>query len=711
MNMRLRSPALAGIVLAAAGLTACASDVSSGHDGPAAPPDATYLGRLLLPNASVPIHYKMVDGAPRWQDDIDLQRADVSEAGLQPESFTIGSRTAMFAAGRMWSGANIPYRFDSSITSAYGVTIRQAIAEWQSKTIMTFTYDATSSAPDYILFTSDNTGCHTNLGHIAGANVVHIQDPAATGFGCFKQQITHEIGHVVGLQHEMNRPDRDSFVTIQWANICSGQASNATEQCGGNDRRSQFDDTVPGTAVGTFDFNSIMLYAAKVSDPTFAVNTALPIITKLDGTTYPAPGSQLLTSGDVAGVETLYPLTAAPTFIDVSPYLGSRLGGDTVTVNGTNFDVGGGTQVFFGGVPGTNVQCSSMSSCTVVTPPGSGEEPVTVTVNDVLASPNPYPQTFYYTPSVLSVTPATAHVGDTVTVAGLGFVAGEMSISFGGVPATTVTSSAPGTQLGAINAVVPPGGGVVHVVASVNGQTTAQTSADLFSYGGITVTAMDRNKGAITGGTLIGITGTGFDPCTGGSAAGTSMQVTFGGTPATTVWCSSNTRVVVLSPTVSSTGPVDVRVTAYGQTSAPNSADVFTYTASPVLAGIATVWSASNTLSGGISLDSNAPAGGAYVTVASTAPSLVNPPSPVFIPAGTRSVSFDIPTATPATNDAATLTATYNGSTASTDVQPVPPTCPATKPYCDAIGSCATVLACNTANGCTPAMARAHTCM
>ena len=53
------------------------------------------------------------------------------------------------------------------------------------------------------------------------------QDLSLSTQGCIYQSTAiHELLHAAGIAHEQTRPDRDSYVTINWGNIQSGTESN-----------------------------------------------------------------------------------------------------------------------------------------------------------------------------------------------------------------------------------------------------------------------------------------------------------------------------------------------------------------------------------------------------------------------------------------------------------------------------------------------------
>lgn len=75
-----------------------------------------------------------------------------------------------------------------------------------------------------------------------------------------------------------------------------------------------------------------------------------------------------------------YILPSPPTLISITPSFGSEVGGNTITITGTNF-LSSNTTVLFGTTPGLNVVVVSDTEITVTVPPGIGIVDVSVTTN------------------------------------------------------------------------------------------------------------------------------------------------------------------------------------------------------------------------------------------------------------------------------------------------------------------------------------------
>jgi hypothetical protein len=213
---------------------------------------------------------------------------------------------------------------------------------------------------------------------------------------------------------------------------------------------------------------------------------------------------------------------AAPVVMGVGPTGGSLTGGNQVTVTGTG--LAGATAVSFGVVAASGVLVANDTELTVTSPPAQEADTVNVTVT---------------TPAGTSA-PSSA---DQFTY----LAAGQPPVVTGASPAGT----------------------------------SAPSSADQFTYLAAgqppVVTGVSPASGWESGSTAVTVTGSGFTGATG---------VSFGQAAASGLSVASDTELTVTSPPAQEAGTVNVTVTTPAGTSAPSSADQFTYLA----AGPEPVW-------------------------------------------------------------------------------------------------------------------------
>ncbi len=258
-----------------------------------------------------------------------------------------------------------------------------------------------------------------------------------------------------------------------------------------------------------------------------------------------------------------------PTVTSVSPNAGPTAGGTSVTITGTNLHEA--TQVKFGSADATGVKVNSATSITAVSPVGTGTVDVTVSTPGGTSATGASDEFNYVPPPTVSnVSPNVGPLGGgtSVTISGSGL--GEATqVKFGSAGATGLKVN----SATSITAVAPAGTGTVDVTVSTPGGTSATGSADEFSYvPRPTVAKVVPNKGPVTGGTSVTITGTNLSEAT---------AVKFGSTNATGVKVNSETSITAVAP--AGTGTVDVTVSTPGGTSATGSADEFSYVPPPAV--------------------------------------------------------------------------------------------------------------------------------
>lgn len=113
----------------------------------------------------------------------------------------------------------IPYVISSEYSAAELEIIVKAMKEWESKTCVRFVPRQPTDVSYVEITPNDGTDsyCYSYVGRQGGRQIMKM-------FGeCMRNgAMIHELGHVVGFNHEHQRPDRDDYIIIHFQNINPG---------------------------------------------------------------------------------------------------------------------------------------------------------------------------------------------------------------------------------------------------------------------------------------------------------------------------------------------------------------------------------------------------------------------------------------------------------------------------------------------------------
>jgi len=247
----------------------------------------------------------------------------------------------------------------------------------------------------------------------------------------------------------------------------------------------------------------------------------------------------------------------APSVGGISPATEQSGGPTVVTVTGTDFTAG--ATVSFGSAAATNVVVASPDQLTATAPAGCGTVDVTVSTADGTSATSAADQFKYLaacggsTPTMTSVSPTsgTAAGGTSVTINGSA-LQGVTAILFGPNAATGIACAADGTHC---TATAPAGVGNVTVTAKAGTQSVVGSAAYAYIP---SLASISPTSGTPRGGTVVTITGTGFDT----TAGATSFF--FGSSAATGVSCTSSTQCTAVTPAGPRNTNVSVSVSVDG---------------------------------------------------------------------------------------------------------------------------------------------------
>jgi hypothetical protein len=300
-----------------------------------------------------------------------------------------------------------------------------------------------------------------------------------------------------------------------------------------------------------FDAGATVTLCGTIVTPSSVSATTIVFATPSCGTAGPAAIQVKNPDGGTATAAAAYTFSAPPAITSVSPNSGTVNGGTVITISGTGFQ--SGSTVLLDATAGTDVVVVDATTIVATTPAhAAGQVGVQVTNPDggkVIAA-NAFTYTVVSTPDILTVTPSQGTPGSAATLNGTGFINGA-TVTMCGVTATGGFVDA--TQVTFVVPMACPAGAQDIRLTNPDGGT--DTIGGGFQVGAgtstPTATSLAPTSGPVSGGTSVGISGTGFL---------SGATVLFGATPATSVTVVSSTLITAVSP-AGSAGLVAVQVT------------------------------------------------------------------------------------------------------------------------------------------------------
>ncbi|XP_066916197.1 hatching enzyme 1.2-like [Clytia hemisphaerica] len=125
---------------------------------------------------------------------------------------------------RYWKDGYVPYTISNQFGSDEKQRIRSALDDIMEAarclTFQEFNVGA-SNVPTAHVRVIKSSGCWSLVGRTGR------QQDLSLGNGCvYTGTIIHEFLHAIGFYHEQSRPDRDSYIRINWGDIQSGREHN-----------------------------------------------------------------------------------------------------------------------------------------------------------------------------------------------------------------------------------------------------------------------------------------------------------------------------------------------------------------------------------------------------------------------------------------------------------------------------------------------------
>jgi hypothetical protein len=251
-----------------------------------------------------PITYQVWNGMAVVEGDIILGPVSaVAQAGMPALSKAVQGEQpdglAISYVSQLWPFVEGEYQVPYTITGTSTSNLTTAISNFNTQFSGLIQFVAWSGQTNYVNITVESGGSTEGFSDVG---MVGNEQSLNCGSGCTVATWMHEMGHTVGLEHEHQRPDRASYITLNLANAdLPNVPGNFTLP------------TSNAQMIGLFDFASVMEYGAfdftKIGLP--VIESIPPGIPLSNDVGYPL--------GDVDQVERLYGATPSAVTITTNP--------------------------------------------------------------------------------------------------------------------------------------------------------------------------------------------------------------------------------------------------------------------------------------------------------------------------------------------------------------------------------------------------------
>jgi hypothetical protein len=187
------------------------------------------------------------NGAGRavFQGDIILDHVEQMPSNRFTHN-SMGLAYAQYLWPKVGSVYQVPYIIDPS--SGDQANLDTAIGEFNNDFVGVIQFVAHTTETDYVNFDFDpnnfSGSCEAYEGRVGGEQTV------GGSASCTIATILHEMGHTVGVWHEQTRPDRDTYVNVNYGAVIKGSRGN-------------FDKLLDDNQVlSPYDYASVMEYPA-----------------------------------------------------------------------------------------------------------------------------------------------------------------------------------------------------------------------------------------------------------------------------------------------------------------------------------------------------------------------------------------------------------------------------------------------------------------